>query len=236
MLGGLECTPVHLAKQLRETMGEIMTTISAKELAKKEGIGLDALRARWNGLCAENHELFRERWDKNRPINFAQETALRSAKSGGKKSVRKSGVVARKVSATVKENLTVETTEKNPETQPAPLFNQAYLKAIVYGHAVLILADLIILYSIPGAISGLLVGFFMHSSVSLADRPELNRTSGFALWICCGLDGLAWFVHVPAFRDSVSADVSDLVTQFLAGVVCAMSFAALYALRDSKLD
>lgn len=127
--------------------------------------------------------------------------------------------------ATVKENLTTR-----------PLFNPAYLKAIIYGHAVLIFADLVILYSVPGAIAGLLVGFFMHSAVALADRPELNRTSAFALWICFGLDGLAWFVHVPAFRDSVSADVSDLVTQFLAGVVCAMSFAALYALRDSKLD
>lgn len=127
--------------------------------------------------------------------------------------------------ATVKENLTTP-----------PLFNPAYLKAIIYGHAVLIFADLVILYGVPGAIAGLLVGFFMHSAVALADRPELNRTSAFALWICFGLDGLAWFVHVPAFRDSVSADVSDLVTQFLAGVVCAMSFAALYALRDSKLD
>lgn len=66
-------------------MGEIMTTISAKELAKKEGIGMDALRARWNTLCAERPDIFRERWDKNRPINFAQETALRSAKSAAKK-------------------------------------------------------------------------------------------------------------------------------------------------------
>ncbi len=210
--------------------------MTAEQIAKSEGVTVDALRARWNSLCAERPDIFTGSFSRNVPLTEAQESALRSAKSGGKKSVRKSGVVARKVSATVKENLTVETTEEKAEHQPAPLFNPAYLKAIVYGHAVLIFADLVILYGVPGAIAGLLVGFFMHSSVSLADRPELNRTSAFALWICCGLDGLAWFVHVPAFRDSVSADVSDLVTQFLAGVVCAMSFAALYALRDSKLD
>lgn len=122
------------------------------------------------------------------------------------------------------------------ETQEAPLFNPFFLKAIVYLHAALILADLAILYGVPGAIAGVLTGFFMHSAVGLADRPELNRTSAFALWFCALLDGLAWFVHVPAFRASVEADVSDIVTQFLAGVVCAMSFAALYALRDSKLD
>lgn len=93
-------------------MGEIMTTISAQELAKKEGIGLDALRARWNNLFAENHELFRERWDKNRPIISAQESALRSAKSGGKKSVRKSAPVVKKESA---KNAHTEPTEKTGE-------------------------------------------------------------------------------------------------------------------------
>ena len=85
MFGIVAQMPLHSPQQFRETMGEIMEHISAKELAKKEGIGMDALRARWNTLCAERPELFRERWDKNRPINFAQETALRSAKSAAKK-------------------------------------------------------------------------------------------------------------------------------------------------------
>lgn len=62
-----------------------MTTISAKELAKSEGIGMDALRARWNSLFAEGHELFRERWDRNRPIVSAQEAVLRSVKGVAKK-------------------------------------------------------------------------------------------------------------------------------------------------------
>ena len=111
-----------------------------------------------------------------------------------------------------------------------------FLKAIVYLHAVLILADLVILYAVPGLIAGLLVGFFMHSATTLAEMPNLQRTSGFAVFVCFVLDGLAWFVHVPAFRDSMSANVSDIVTQVLAAVVCAMSFAALYALRDSHLE
>lgn len=111
-----------------------------------------------------------------------------------------------------------------------------YLKAIIYAHAALVLADLTILYSAPGAIAGILVGMFMHAATKLAGRRELVRTSGFAMSVVFLLDGLAWFVHVPAFRASLSADVSDIVTQVLAGVVCAMSFAALYVLRDSKLD
>lgn len=111
-----------------------------------------------------------------------------------------------------------------------------YLKAIIYAHAALVLADLVILYSAPGAIAGILVGMFMHAATKLAGRSELVRTSGFAMSVVFILDALAWFVHVPAFRASLSADVSDIVTQVLAGVVCAMSFAALYVLRDSKLD
>ena len=111
-----------------------------------------------------------------------------------------------------------------------------YLKAIIYAHAALVLADLVILYSTPGAIAGVLVGMFMHAATKLAGRQELFRTSGFAMFVVFVLDSLAWFVHVPAFRASLSADVSDIVTQVLAGVVCAMSFAALYVLRDSKLD
>lgn len=210
--------------------------MTAEQIAKSEGVTVDAVRARWNDLRETMPELFAVSFARNIPLSEAQESALRSAKSGGKKSARKSAPVVHKVCKTVKENLTVGQEGETPKMQPAPLFNPNYLKAIIYGHAVLIFADLVILYGVPGGIAGLLVGFFMHSSVALADRRELNRTSAFAMWICCGLDGLAWFVHVPAFRDSVSADVSDLVTKFLAGVVCAMSFAALYALRDSKLD
>lgn len=211
-------------------MGDIMQTITAGQLADKIGVSRPTMEKRVRRTFPDISPAL------SAPLSVEQVRVL-SAGRVGKKSVRKSAPVARKVSATVKENLTTETTEEKADmAQPAPLFNPAYLKAIIYGHAVLIFADLVILYSVPGAIAGLLVGFFMHSAVALADRPELNRTSAFALWICFGLDGLAWFVHVPAFRDSVSADVSDHVTQFLAGVVCAMSFAALYALRDSKLD
>ena len=125
------------------------------------------------------------------------------------------------------------------EGQPVrqkPLFNSSFLKAIIYGHALLVLADLTILYSLPGAIAGVLVGLFMHSATELADRPELNATSQIAMVVCFVLDVLAWFVHVPAFRESLSSEVSDIVTQVLAGVVCLMSFAALYVVRESKLE
>lgn len=232
--------PLHTLRLKNNRQMSTLREMTAEQIAKSEGVTVDAVRARWNDLRETMPELFAVSFARNIPLSEAQESALRSAKSAKKKTgtVRAKtadkpeaaqGTTARPneiaTPATVKENLTTP-----------PLFNPAYLKAIIYGHAGLIFADLVILYGVPGAIAGLLVGFFMHSSVSLADRPELNRTSAFALWICFGLDGLAWFVHVPAFRDSVSADVSDLVTQFLAGVVCAMSFAALYALRDSKLD
>lgn len=138
-------------------------------------------------------------------------------------------------------------TTENPHTSPdrggadapektADLSFKWFLKAIVYLHAVLVLADLVILYAVLGLIAGLLVGFFMHSATTLAEMPNLQRTSGFAVFVCFVLDGLAWFVHVPAFRDNISASVSDIVTQVLVAVVCAMSFAALYALRDSHIE
>jgi len=210
-------------------MGDIMQTITAGQLADKIGVSKPTMEKRVRRTFPDISPAL------SAPLSVEQVRVL-SAGRVGKKSVRKSAPAPKQVRETVKENLVVGQEGETPKMQPAPLFNPNYLKAIIYGHAVLIFADLVILYAIPGGIAGLLVGFFMHSAVALADRPELNRTSAFALWICFGLDGLAWFVHVPAFRDSVSADVSDLVTQFLAGVVCAMSFAALYALRDSKLD
>lgn len=214
-------------------MGDIMQTITAGQLADKIGVSRPTMEKRVRRTFPDISPAL------SAPLSAEQVRVLSAGRVG--KSVRKkTGTVRRPAGNTMAaqgkaspNEATPPAAEKTPEN---PLFNPTYLKAIIYGHAVLIFADLVILYSVPGAIAGLLVGFFMHSSVSLADRPELNRTSAFALWICFGLDGLAWFVHVPAFRDSVSADVSDLVTQFLAGVVCAMSFAALYALRDSKLD
>ena len=170
------------------------------------------------------------------PLSAEQVEKL-SGTSRTKRTVRKSRTV-RPVAPTV-ENPAPETPSTSVgegQKVEKPLFNSGFLKAIIYGHAVLIFADLTILYSIPGAIAGLLVGLFMHSATELADRPELNATSQFALIVCFVLDGLAWFVHVPAFRASLSNEVSDIVTQVLAGVVCLMSFAALYVVRESKLE
>ena len=133
------------------------------------------------------------------PMSVEQQMSV-AAMSRTKRAVRKSRTV-RPVAPTVE--------NPAPETPPTsvgegqkvekPLFNGGFLKAIIYGHAVLIFADLTILYSIPGAIAGLLVGLFMHSTTELADRPELNATSQIAVGVCFVLDGLAWFVHVPDF-------------------------------------
>ncbi len=170
------------------------------------------------------------------PMSVEQQMSV-AAMSRTKRTARKSRTV-RPVAPAV-ENPAPETPSTSVgegQKVEKPLFNSGFLKAIIYGHAVLIFADLTILYSIPGAIAGLLVGLFMHSATELADRPELNATSQIALIVCFVLDGLAWFVHVPAFRASLSNDVSDIVTQVLAGVVCLMSFAALYVVRESKLE
>lgn len=170
------------------------------------------------------------------PLSAEQVEKL-SGTSRTKRTVRKSRT-GRPVAPTV-ENPAPETPSTSVgegQKVEKPLFNSSFLKAIIYGHALLVLADLTILYSLPGAIAGVLVGLFMHSATELADRPELNATSQIAVGVCFVLDGLAWFVHVPAFRASLSNDVSDIVTQVLAGVVCLMSFAALYVVRESKLE
>ena len=208
-------------------MGDIMQTITAGQLADELKVSRQTMEKRVRRTFPDISPAL------SAPLSVEQVRVLSAGRVG--KSVRKkTGTVRRPADNTMAAQGPALLEEVAPTV--APMFNTNFLKAIVYGHAVLIFADLTILYSIPGAIAGLLTAFFMHSAVALADRPELNRTSSFAMWVCFLLDGLAWFVHVPAFRASVSADVSDLVTQFLAGVVCAMSFAALYALRDSKLD
>ncbi len=174
------------------------------------------------------------------PLSAEQVEKL-SGTSRTKRTTRKSRTV--RPVAPAPESTTPETPHTSPDRGGAEdpekttgLSFKWFLKAIVYLHAVLVLADLVILYAIPGLIAGLLVGFFMHSATTLAEMPNLQRTSGFAVFVCFVLDALAWFVHVPAFRDNISASVSDIVTQVLVAVVCAMSFAALYALRDSHIE
>lgn len=224
-------------------MGDIMPTITARQLADQLGVNPQTMEKRVRRNCPELSPAM------SAPLSAEQIATL--SKGHG----TKSGPTVRKFRTVAPVTEKASASEK-PETHEISAVSagfsaigegakrliafisalDTYLKAIIYAHAALVLADLVILYSVPGAIAGLLVGMFMHAATKLAGRRELVRTSGFAMSVVFILDALAWFVHVPAFRASLSADVSDIVTQVLAGVVCAMAFAALYVLRDSKLD
>lgn len=222
-------------------MGEIMNEISAKELAKSERIGIDALRARWNTLCAERPDIFRERWDKNRPINFAQETALRSAKTEKKKTVSVRSLRAGKLTAALGQTAL-------PDEVAPPVADESKIDIsairrfafdavcilIVVGHAALIWYDCAQMWDTPGVIGGGLSFLFVLGAVLIATDKTRERTSGYALGFMFFVDVAAFFVHFPTFLKY--AEIGEIQTGALCGFICLLSFAALYLYQDSKLD
>lgn len=109
------------------------------------------------------------------------------------------------------------------------------LVAVVIGHAGLIWFDCAVLWGAPGVIGGGMSFLIALAAVLLSFDSDRPRTSETALWVVFCVDVAAWFVHFPTFKAS-AAHVGDLHTGFISGFICLFSFAALYMLRDSKLD
>lgn len=109
------------------------------------------------------------------------------------------------------------------------------LVCIVIGHAGLIWFDCGVLWGAAGVIGGGMAFLISLAAVLLSFDSNRPRTSGFALSIAFFIDCAAWFVHFPTFKASAT-HVGDLQTGFISAFMCLFSFAALYMLRDSKLD
>lgn len=135
--------------------------------------------------------------------------------------------------------------ESKPEPAPAKsVLGENFifwLKAIIYGHSLLVTWDLWALYKQPGLIAALIAVVFKHAAVILA-RSSLNRTSMNALIACFVIDGLCTWIHYLAFRLSIDRlqTISDGVALWtsvvLALFVVSCSFYSLFLIRDAKPD
>lgn len=220
-----------------------MSTIremTAEQIAKSEGVTVDAVRARWNDLRETNSELFAVPFSRNVPLNFAQETALRSAKGSAKRSAKKP-IAANTVSAQSKE-------VAPPVIPPVTVAEKATVNLsairrfafdavcilIVVGHAGLIWYDCYEMWEMPGMFGGGLSFLFVIGAVLIATDSTRQRTSGYALGFMFAVDIAAFFVHFPTFLKY--AEIGEIQTGALCGFICLLSFAALYLYQDSKLD
>ena len=217
-----------------------MKGTTAEELAKQEGVSVDAIRARWNAQFREKpFDRFREMTpDELREIarkDSAKISPFVSRKNSAKRTKRvnstlppapeakASPVAAPKERKTFRENM---------DTFRAFALD-AILVSVVAGHALLIWYDCAIQWETPGTIGGGLAFAIVAAALLLATDETRARTSGAALYFVLCVDIAAWWVHYPTFQ---RPGVPDEITGVFAGFLCAASWVALYLYRDKNID
>lgn len=220
--------------ELREMANEI----TPAELAKREGVSVDAIRARWNAQ-------FRELpFDRNRAISPEQmakisreitrnEQAKISPRSANKKRVTSTIPPAPGANVLPAAEPQRRRTFREVLDGVRAFALDAILVTIVVGHAGLIWYDCAIQWATPGTIGGGIAFSIVLAAVLLATDETRIRTSQSALYFVFLVDACAWFVHVPTFQ---TAGVPDEMTWAFAGFLCATSWVALFLYRDKNLN
>jgi len=223
-------------------MGELREITNVKtpaELAKKEGVSVDAIRARWK---AEFREV---PFDRNRAISPEQMAKISReiTRNEPAKSSPRSAKKAKRVNSTIPP---APGANVLPAADPKPrkTFREsmdtfrafaldAILVSVVAGHALLIWYDCAIQWGTPGTIGGGLAFAIVLAALLLATDETRARTSGAALYFVLCVDIAAWWVHFPTFQ---RPGVPDEITGVFAGFLCAASWVALYLYRDKNID
>lgn len=235
-------------------MHETFSPITAKDIAKSEGVNIATIRFRWNKAFAKGT------FDSNRELSqdevaaISQQTKGRAAKPA-KPAPRKSPTISADFDSALNQNYETESAISNPTPAPAsgvsstapgrakmawPTLHQvrrflisALLFVVVILHGALIWYDCGALWGVPGAIGGGAVFAIVFAALLLASDATLPRTSGNALAFMFFVDCAAWKVHYEVFKTPV---VENYITAALCAFICASSFVALWLFRDSKLD
>lgn len=230
-----------LNAKLMGAMHETIQVVTAKDIAKTEGVNIATIRFRWNAAFAKGT------FDSNRELS-PEEIAAISRNSPGKKTASRPAKPAAKDIRTPA-HITVNQPAPDDEALPPapgrakfelPTFHNvhrflisALLFTVVVMHGLLIWYDCSVLWDTPGQIGGGTVFIVVFAALLLAADPTLPRTSGNALAFIFFVDCAAWKVHYEVFKTPV---VDNIVTGSLCAFICAASFIALYLFRDSKLD
>ena len=229
----------------RETMGamhETFSPLTAKDIAKGEGVNIATIRFRWNKVFAKGT------FDSNRELSqdevaaISQQTKGRTAKPA-KPAPRKAPALPEQQPATV--NQPAPASEAIPPAPGRakfewPAFKQirywtfsALAVAIVCGHGFLIWQEAAALYGSIGNIGGAVIFAVVCLAVLIASDSSRNRTSSFALWFMLLVDYAPGLVHYEGLHTPV---VPHSIPVGFCIFICASSFVALLLYRDSKLD
>jgi hypothetical protein len=111
----------------------------------------------------------------------------------------------------------------------------ACLVLIVFGHAVLVWYDCSQLWGMAGIIGGCMAFLIVSAAFLLSIDPTQNATSSTAVFFVALVDIAAWFTHYPVFSREAD-NIGDIQTKVVCGFICALSFAALYLIREQKLN
>lgn len=204
-------------------MGEIhnmeKAIITAKDVAKKEGVNIATIRHRWNAAFAKGT------FNQNAPLSPEQVAAI---------SRNSSQVIAKPIRQPIVHKPVPAVKSEPPARQKIELADarkfavSAILISIVICHACLIWYDCSMLWETAGMIGGGAVFLIVIAAVMLAADRDQYYTSEAALYFIFLIDVAAWWVHMPVFKTPL---VSDLITGVLCGFLCACSWTALYLYR-----
>jgi cation transport ATPase len=111
----------------------------------------------------------------------------------------------------------------------------ACLVLIVFGHAVLVWYDCSQLWGMAGIIGGCMAFLIVSAAFLLSLDPAQSATSSTAVFFVALVDIAAWFTHYPVFSRQAD-NIGDVQTKVVCGFICALSFAALYLIREQKLN
>lgn len=224
-------------------MGYLLGEMTAKELAKKEGVNIRAIGIPFAKYHREGNPLFPAKFSQDLQLTEDQILALRPKRAKAQKEkVKQTDSVAASFAANVPMN-----TEQGWPNEVAPQGGQKWFTIpenwrtklfavfaflLVTGHAGLIWYDMHLLWKMPGQIGGGVVFVFILSGmVLMSEKSEkMEDVRENMLWAVGFLEALAIFVHRGAFsRNGGEAYAAGMGVEYIwaiSAVICLCSIGA----------
>lgn len=222
----------------RETMGamhETFSPLTAKDIAKGEGVNIATIRFRWNKVFAKGT------FDSNRELSqdevaaISQQTKGRAAKPA-KPAPRKAPALPEQQPATV--NQPAPASEATPPAPGRAKFEwptfglSEFLALAVYGHTALVWYEVALIFGTPGILAGVVLFALKHCAVVVCRSEKFSDYHSDAFGVAFVLDALAVWVHFTAFCDAMPdrfRDGAEFWAALILGLVVASgAFVSLY--------
>jgi hypothetical protein len=217
--------------------------MTLKELANKEGVGLDAMRQRFNAARQKNAEAFPSAFDCNAEISPEQISLLTKnrgetqTKNKAKVKAKSRGEISPVPSANFSPSMRNETAQVSPrnvpEISPVPEKSEAEISPVkaeaVLGYAInLSTISLIVLgcwtrWDLAGAMAAAIVATFMVRTIIILERPEQDEAASYSIIGISLIELCAVWLHVQTFLAYLnrSATMADTVAAWVFSLLLA---------------